>query len=60
MSIKTHLDALHIKHAELEKKLKDAYTHHQSTALIKKEKLKVKDEIMQYEKKMPSHQKIAA
>jgi hypothetical protein len=50
MSIKTHLEALNTKHAELEEKLHEAYVHHLPMAGIKKEKLKVKDEILVLEK----------
>lgn len=60
MSIKTHLDALNVKHAELENKLHEAYIHHQPIELIKKEKLKVKDEILSFEKRLKTNEAVAA
>ena len=60
MSIKTHLHALQTKHAVLEKELHEAYTHHLPVGYIKKEKLKVKDEITQLEKSLFKNQKVAA
>lgn len=60
MSIKTHLDALVDKHEKLEEKLHFAQVHHQPTDLIKKEKLKVKDEILFYEGRLKKNKKIAA
>ncbi len=60
MSIKTHLDALNEKHAELEKELHEAYLHHLPMAYIKKEKLKVKDEILKIENSYQFKEKMAA
>lgn len=45
MSINSHIQSLQLKHDRLEEKLHDAYVHHASVAEIKKEKLRIKDEI---------------
>ena len=55
MSIISHLDALHTKHDAMEKRIEDAYLHHVSDVelvRLKKEKLKIKEEIHRYEMKM--------
>lgn len=48
MTVNSHINSLEQKHAKLKDELHSAYTHHLSSAEIaqlKKEKLKIKDEI---------------
>lgn len=45
MSVNSHIQSLQLKHQKLEEELHDAYLHHASVAEIKKEKLRIKDEI---------------
>lgn len=47
MSMQAHLDSLYERHAKLEVELNQAYFHHRDdqVQLIKKQKLRVKDEI---------------
>lgn len=53
MSISSHLESLHSKHDQLKKDINYMYAHHlseQQVAAMKKEKLKVKDEIHRFER----------
>jgi hypothetical protein len=49
MSIDTHIKTLSKKHEKIEEKLHEAYIHRLPTAELKKEKLKLKDEILSLE-----------
>ncbi len=48
MSTKSRIESLYQKHEELEKQIEDAYTHHLPVAALKKQKLRIKDEITQF------------
>ena len=56
MSISQHLDALNTKHEELERQIHDAYTHHLPVAELKKQKLRVKEEIAFLLRRHPSNE----
>ncbi|MCE3232302.1 MAG: hypothetical protein K0R98_559 [Rickettsiaceae bacterium] len=62
MSTQAHIISLNTKHKELELKLHEAYIHHLPTAELKKEKLKIKDEISSLEQQLTAMEdaKIAA
>lgn len=45
MSLKTHIESLNKKHEELKEQIHQAYTHHLPVIELKKQKLKIKDEI---------------
>ena len=54
-----HLKHLEERHAELEKKIKDGYSHYlddEHLGKIKHEKLRVKREIVQVEKQLAEYQ----
>ncbi len=59
MSVQSHLSSLHQKHESLEEKINDAFTHHVSdteVAQLKKEKLRLKDEIEFYNTQLETKQ----
>ncbi len=60
MSIKNHFDALKTRHTELEEELRKAITSHLPLEEIKKEKLKIKDEMSRLEKLLHKEDEIAA
>lgn len=45
MSIEAHISSLYGRHKQLEDEIRDAHTHHQPTAELKKKKLLIKEEI---------------
>lgn len=45
MSVISHLESLNMKHDKLKDKIQEAYIYHLPVTELKKEKLKVKDEI---------------
>ncbi len=49
MTIESHINSLSKKHEQLKEKIHEAYIHHLPTANLKKEKLKIKDEILKLE-----------
>lgn len=52
MSVSSHLDSLYEKHDNVEKRIEFAYSHHYAdvdVARLKKEKLRLKDEIHHFE-----------
>lgn len=50
MSVHAHLEALAVKHRQLEDSLHEAYLHHDQESIkqIKHEKLRIKDEIARF------------
>ena len=49
MTIESHIESLNKKHSKLDAKLHEAYIHHLPTADLKKEKLRIKDELLKLE-----------